>query len=178
MRWWSAIVALVAVSGVSANAQASAWHVDAGAAVLVEAWDRNESGEALAGMVVGVDRRLWRDIAVRAEALTVHVEQAGADAWLRGLTVGGRARWPRSFGRPFVDLAFGWSDATRETPPRGTTFNYLIASGAGIELPAGAVSLELGARWLHVSNNGRQGAHRNPDIQSLGLVIAIGWRDR
>jgi hypothetical protein len=175
MRWWSAIVALVVVSGVSGNAQAAAWHLDVGGSALVEAWDRNESGEALASVVVGADRRLWRGIAIRAEGHAIHVEQAGPDAWVRGLTLGSRGRWVRSFGRPFVDLAFGWSNATHETPPRGTTSNYLIVAGGGVEIPTGAVSLELGARWLHISNAGREGAFRNPDIQSLGFVIGIGW---
>src|SRR5262245_40177458 len=48
MRWWSAIVALVVASSVSTGAQASPWHVDAGGTALVEAWDFNGSGEALA----------------------------------------------------------------------------------------------------------------------------------
>ena len=51
----------------------------------------------------------------------------------------------------------------------------LIIAGGGIEIPTGQVSLELGARWFHMSNNGREGASRNPDIQSLGMIIAIGW---
>ena len=172
------MVALVAASGVSASAQAASWHADVGGTVLVEAWDLNESGESLAGVVVGLDRRLWRGIAVRTEAHATHVEQAGADAWMRGITVGTRGRWYRPYGRPFVDLPFGWSNASRETPPRGTASNYLILSGAGIEIPAGAVSLELGARWFHVSNNGREGARQNPDTQSLGMIIAVGWTRR
>jgi Lipid A 3-O-deacylase (PagL). len=176
MRWWSAIVALVVASSVSSRAQASPWHVDVGGTALVEAWDLNESGEALAGVVVGGDRRIWRGLAIRSEGHLTHVEQEGPDAWLHGITIGARGRWERTFGRPFVDLAFGWANASHETPPRGTTSNYLIVSGGGIELPAGAVSLELGARWFHVSNNGREGAHHNPDIQSLGIVVAIGWR--
>ena len=93
MRWWSAIVALVVVSGVSSRAQASPWHVDAGGTALVEAWDLNESGESLAGLVVGVDRRLWKGLAVRSEAHVAHVEQSGPDAWSRGITFGTRGRW-------------------------------------------------------------------------------------
>jgi hypothetical protein len=175
-RWWSAIVALVVAGSVSSRAQASPWHVDTGGTALVEAWDLNESGESLAGVVIGGDRRIWKGLAIRSEGHLVHVEQEGPDAWLHGITIGTRGRWERPFGRAFVDLAFGWANASRETPPRGTTSNYLIISGGGIELPAGAVSLELGARWFHLSNNGREGARRNPDIQSLGMVIAIGWR--
>src|SRR4029453_16669567 len=115
MRWWSAIVALVAVSGVSATAQASAWHVDAGGATLVEAWDRNESGEALAGVVLGADRRIWRGIAVRTEAQATHIEQAGQDAWLGGWTIGTRGRWAQSFVHPFVESAFGCAQRSADT---------------------------------------------------------------
>jgi hypothetical protein len=176
MRSWSAIVALVVVSGASGRAQASAWHADIGGAAMVEAWDRNESGESIAGVVAGIDRRIWKGLAIRSEGHVAHVEQAGRDAWVHGVTLGTRGRWQRSFGRPFVDVAFGWSSASHETPPRGTASNYLIVTGAGVELPAGPVSLELGARWLHLSNNGRRGRGRNPDIQALGLVIAIGFK--
>ena len=159
----------------SGSAQASAWHVDAGGSALVEAWDLNESGEALAGVVGGVDRRIWKGLAIRTEGHLTHVEQAGQDAWVRGITLGTRGRWERSFGRPFVDVAVGWSNASHATPLRGTTFNYLIVTGAGVEIPTGTVSLELAARWFHISNSGREGGSRNPDIQALGLVIAIGW---
>ena len=166
----------MAVSGLSARAQASPWHADIGGTALVEAWDRNESGESLAGVVLGADRRIWKGLAIRIEGHSAHVEQAGRDAWVNGVTVGTRARWTRAFGRPFIDVAFGWSGATHETPPRGTASNYVIVAGGGVELPSGPVSLELGARWFHLSNAGRSGRHRNPDIQALGLVIAIGWK--
>jgi Lipid A 3-O-deacylase (PagL) len=175
MRWWSAIVALVMLGGTSGSAQARDWHIDVGGSALAEAWNFNEASESLAGPLVGVDRRVWSGLALRFEGLLMHVEQAGQDAWLRGFTIGTRTRWIRSFGRPYVDVAVGLSHATADTPPRGTAFNYLFVSGGGIELPAGAVSLELGARLLHVSNNGREGRHRNPDIESLGVVLAIGW---
>jgi lipid A 3-O-deacylase PagL len=143
--------------------------------VAAEAWDRNESSEALVGLLVGIDRRLWKGIAFRTEGLLMHVEQSGPDAWLRGFTIGSRARWSRSFGRPFVDVGVGLSHATAETPPRGTSSNYLIVSGGGVELDAGRMTLEVGARWLHVSNNGRDGRARNPDIQALGVSVAVGW---
>jgi len=162
------------MSGTSGRAAQSAWHVDAGGTALVEAWDLNESGEALAGVILGVDRSVWKGLAIRAETNVTRIEQEGPNAWLTGATLGTRARWSRSFGRPFVDLAFGFSGATHETPLRGTASNYLIVSGGGIELPAGRISLELAARWFHISNAGRHGARRNPDIQSLGVVVAIG----
>src|SRR4029453_10908001 len=98
MQWWSAIVALVVVSSVSSRAQASPWHVDAGGTALVEAWDLNEAGEALAGVGGGADRRIWKGLAIRSEGHLTHVEQEGPDAWLRGTTLGGRGRWERMYG--------------------------------------------------------------------------------
>jgi hypothetical protein len=173
-----AIVALVVACSTTVNAQASDWSVSGGTVALVEAWDYNEAKESLFGVVVGVDRRIWRRMSARAEGLALRVRQIGEDAWLRGFTVGTRARWPQARLRPFVELAVGLSDSTAIVPVRGTSFNYLLLSGAGVEVPAGNATFELGARWLHVSNNGRDGNHRNPDIQSLGLVVAVVWEPR
>jgi hypothetical protein len=173
-----AIVALVVPGGATVSAQASDWSVSGGALALVEAWDYNEAKESLAGVFLGVDRRVWRRMSARVEGLALRVQQSGPDAWLRGFTLGTRARWPHTPLRPFVELAVGLSDSTTVVPVRGTSFNYLMVSGGGVAVPAGNATLELGARWLHVSNNGRDGNHRNPDIQSLGLVVAVVWEPR
>jgi hypothetical protein len=174
MRAWLMIVALVVASGMTAVAQTPTWHASAGATALVESWDYNESREALTGLVVGIDRHVWRALAMRVEGTVLHIAQDTPDAWLRGGTIGARARWSRSFGHPFIDIAVGLSHSTRDIPVRGTASNFLILAGAGVEVPFRAISLELAARWLHVSNNGRAGRHRNPDIQALGAVVAIG----
>jgi hypothetical protein len=174
MRAWSlGIVALVVITGPAAHAQAPRWHLDAGAAGLVEAWDYNESREAIAGVTAGVDARVWKLLAVRTEGLVLHVTQSGRDAWLRGVTLGVRGRWHHTPLRPFVELAGGISTTTAPVPPRGTSFNYLLVSGGGVAVPLRGAALDLGLRWLHVSNNGREGRHRNPDIQSLGVTAAV-----
>jgi hypothetical protein len=152
-----------------------AWRVDVGVTGLREAWDLNESTESLAGVVAGVDRRVWRGAAVRGELLALRVIQDPEGTWLRGFTVGTRMRWGQGSLRPLVDLAVGLSSATQPVPARGTTFNYLAAVGAGVELPLRRARLTVTARWLHASNNGREGRHRNPDIQSLGGVVSVGW---
>jgi hypothetical protein len=173
MRMWSAIVALLLLGAATAQAQTPNWHLDGGIAALVEAWDENEARESLAGVVAGIDRRVWKALAVRTEGVVLRVSQTGGDAWLRGFTIGVRNRWQPRRVAPFVELAAGLSDSTRPVPPNGTAFNFLIVSGGGVEIALGRASLDLGARWLHVSNNGREG-NRNPDIQTLGLMIGIG----
>jgi hypothetical protein len=177
MRAWL-IVALVVASGMHAVAQTPTWHASVGATALVESWDHNETRESLTGFVAGVDRQLWRALALRVEGTLLRVAQDAPGAWLGGVTIGTRARWSRSFGHPFIDLAVGVSHATRDIPVRGTASNYLILSGGGVEIPVRGFSLELAARWLHLSNNGRSGRHRNPDIQALGAVVAVGLIQR
>ena len=152
-----------------------AWRVDVGAALLREAWDLNGSTESLAGVVAGVDRRVWRGLSVRGELLALRVMQDDADGWLGGFTVGTRMRWGSARVRPVVDVAVGLSNATRPVPPRGTSFNYVAAIGAGVEVPLRPAVVTVTGRWLHASNNGREGRHRNPDIQSLGAVVSVGW---
>ena len=139
-----------------------------------EAWDFNESTESLAGGVAGVDRRVWRGLSLRGELLALRVMQEGDDAWLRGFTVGARQRWGQGSIRPLLDLAVGLSRATRPVPPRGTTFNYLAVIGTGVEVPFRAVVVSVTGRWLHASNNGREGRHRNPDTQAIGAVVSVG----
>jgi len=69
----------------------------------------------------------------------------------------------------FVELGPGisWSDTT--VPPRGTRFNYLLLAGSGVSRRLTRQCHALAAfRWLHISNNGREGRGRNPDIEALG----------
>lgn len=168
---------LASLAALAGDAHAQTWHSDLSTTILIEAWDRNEGREQLAGAAAGVDRRVWRSVAVRAEALALRVWQAGPDAWAGGVLVGPRLRWMAPSPRPYVDVAVGWASASVPVPPRGTRGNYLAAIGSGVELPAGSVRLNLGVRWLHLSNNGREGRHRNPDIQSLGVVFGVGWEN-
>ena len=46
---------------------------------------------------------------------------------------------------------------------------------AGVEMPVRLAIVTVTARWLHASNNGRESRQRNPDIQSLGAVVSVGW---
>jgi hypothetical protein len=152
-----------------------AWHVDVSATFLPEVWDINESRESLAGLAAGIDRRVWRGVAVRGEILALRVFQRPEHAWLGGFTLGTRMRWETRRTRPFVDVGVGLSNSTVPVPSRGTRFNYLALVGAGVELPAGPALISVTGRWLHASNNGRAGRHLNPDIQALGALVGVGW---
>lgn len=155
----------------------AAWHVDFSGAALHEAWDFNGSTEKTAGVFFGIDRRVWRRMALRFELPALHISQDGDDAWLGGVTVGTRFRWrPGGSVSLFVEISVGVSNSTNPTPPRGTNFNYLALMGGGVEIPVRRVYLSLGGRWFHVSNASLIDAARNPDTQSLGVLFGIGWR--
>jgi hypothetical protein len=169
---------LLGALGLSAVAPAGAeaeWRVDVGVTVLREAWDFNGATETLGGVVGGTDRRVWRGVAVRGELVALRVWQRSGDAWLRGFTLGTRMRWGGGAVRPLLDVAVGMSNATGEVPAGGTRFNYLAVIGGGVERAVGATRVVVTGRWLHASNNGREGRHLNPDIQSLGVLVGVGW---
>jgi len=175
MRVWPAIVAFLVLSPPAASAQVDAWHVDVGGMALVEAWDVNQQRESLAGVTAGVERRVWQTLGLRLEGWIVRAFQTGDDAWVRGFGIGPRWRWGSGNLRPFVDLAVGLSHATAGVPPGGTQFNYAALAGGGFQIGRGRPRFDVGARWLHLSNNGRESRARNPDVQALGAVVAIGW---
>jgi hypothetical protein len=162
--------------GILALLLASSPQIDVGVTTLVEVWDLNATRETLAGVIVGADHGVWRGVAIRGELLVLRVVQQPESAWLGGFTVGTRWRWQRDGTRPFIDIAVGLSTASGAVPPTGTHFNYLAAIGAGVERPLGSMTLAVTGRWLHASNNGRNGRSRNPDIQSLGALVSVGWK--
>ena len=135
----------------------------------------NESVEHLAGLQIGIDRRVWRGLAIRAEGMMLRVRQDGDDTWLRGTSVGMRARKRAYHAVLFLDVGGGWAGADRRVPPTGTRYNYLAHLGGGVEMPWSQVRVTLSARWLHLSNGGREGRLANPDIQSLGGFAGVGY---
>jgi hypothetical protein len=168
---------LVSLCVANPLAQRATWHADLAGTALVESWDRNERREFLAGLFAGVDWRAWRGLAIRTEGVLLRVVQQEDDAVLGGFLLGTRTRWGARF-QPYVDIGAGLSQSSQDVPVGGTAFNFLLMAGSGITLPTGRVATSIGGRWLHISNNGREGNDRNPDIQSLGIVVAIGWRSR
>ena len=74
----------------------------------------------------------------------------------------------------FVEGGPGLSWSDTGVPPRGTRFNYLLLAGSGLSRRVGRQTHALlGFRWLHLSNNGRAGRSRNPDIEALGPYAAV-----
>jgi hypothetical protein len=156
--------------------QPPAWTVDVTPASYVEAWEFNDSVEHLTGLQAGADRRVWRALAIRGEGTLLHVHQDGQDTWVRGATVAMRARLGTRRARLFLDVGAGAATAALRVPPTGTRFNYLFVVGGGLEAPWSRFHATLGARWLHLSNGGREGRLANPDIQSLGGFAGLGYR--
>jgi hypothetical protein len=169
------LLVLVLGSATPAVAQERAWTIDVTSGYYVEAWESNGSTEHLAGIQAGVDGRLWRGVALRGEGVVLRVLQQGTQTWLRGATLGMRAR-RGSAARVFLDTGVGFAMAGEPVPPTGTRLNYLLIVGAGLEVPFSRFHVTAGARWLHVSNGGREGRLRNPDLQSLGAFAGVGWR--
>jgi len=138
---------------------------------FVEAWDFNLARERLAGVVASLGYFVFDGWSINLEATAHHVEQEHAR---NGLLVGVSPilRWHLATSGPlsaFADLGPGVSHATRPVPARGTRFNYLLQAGGGItyRLRPGLHAVTA-IRWFHVSNNGRRGRGRNPDIQAVG----------
>ena len=141
-----------------------------------EAWNLNDRREWL---VDGTASVWWafRDgamLVTEFHAARVFQNPSRA-AWVNGFTP--LLRWrllePGAWTL-FVDVGPGisWSDTT--VPPRGTRFNYLLLAGSGLARRLGRQSHAIvGFRWLHVSNNGREGRGRNPDIEALGGYAGV-----
>ena len=174
MRVWPAIVAFLVLPPPSAAAQGDEWHVDVGGAALVEAWDLNDHREWLTGVTAGMENRLWRTLRLRLEGWFIRSLQEGADGWVAGFDIGPRWRWGTGRARPFADLSVGLST------PRGAArrHSFQLRRSSGRWTAGGPGRTGKTRRWrgrLHLSNNGREGRQRNPDIQSLGAVVAVGW---
>lgn len=78
----------------------------------------------------------------------------------------------------FVEVGAGVSWSDTRVPVRGTTFNYLAETGVGIARRIGRQTHAVaGLRGIHVSNGGRAGLGRNPDIEALGgyVGLAVGF---
>jgi hypothetical protein len=146
------------------------WNLELATHAAVEAWNYNISHEEMYAIRAGLTYGVRDGLAVTAAGPLYYVDQRGVDAWLLGATTGVRGRFLRR-GRAtaFWEFEVGVSEADTSTPPRGTRFNYLVMGGAGatIRIRPG-LHLLAAMTWVHVSNNGLAGRHRNPDIEAVG----------
>lgn len=151
------------------------WHLELALHGALETWNYNTSREELSGLSAGVTYGLTEGLVLTTRAPLYYVGQRGKDALLFGVIAGVRSR---VFGGPrasmFVEFDVGISEADTITPPRGTRFNYLALGGAGGTFALGRRVHLLGViRWIHVSNGGRAGRSRNPDIEAVGPQIGV-----
>ena len=74
----------------------------------------------------------------------------------------------------FVELGAGVSWSDTDVPPRGTKFNYLIVTSAGLTHKlSDQVYAIASARVLHLSNASLMGPNRNPDIEAVGGYFGV-----
>jgi hypothetical protein len=155
------------------------WHVEFGVQAALEAWNYNPSHEELYGLIQGVTYGLRDGLVLTARQRIFYVSQRLNDSRLLGLTAGLRGRiYRRGRASAFWQFDFGVSDAAVATPPRGTRFNYLAMGNAGATIRvARAVHVLASMRLTHISNAGRAGRSRNPDIEAVGpqLGVLVGF---
>jgi lipid A 3-O-deacylase PagL len=152
-----------------------AWTLQLAGHAAIETWNYNVSHEDLWGVVPGFTYGLGKGVVFAATVPLYFVSQRGNDAWLVGGTFGFRGRiYRRARTSLFWEFDVGLSQADTYTPPGGTRFNYLALGGAGatVRLRPGT-HLAATMRWIHVSNNGLAGRHRNPDIEAVGPQIGV-----
>lgn len=194
-RTGAVAIALVPLTSAVARADQDADHrsprergtlgLEIAGGLFVEAWNLNERRESLAGGRAGVSWCVIDDLAVLFEfhALRVFQEPDRA-AFVSGFTpvvrwylAGSPHRSPASAAAEwslFAELGPGISWSDTRVPPRGTGFNYLLLAGSGVMVRLGRQAhLVTGFRWLHISNNGREGRARNPDIEALGGYAGV-----
>ena len=151
------------------------WHVELAYHAAAETWNYNVSREEMHGVSAGLTYGVLDGLVVTARAPLYYVDQRGIDGCLFGLTAGVRGRvYRRGRVSLFLDVDVGIYEADTIVPPRGTRFNYLAMGGGGatITLRPG-VHLLTAMRWAHVSNGGREGRDRNPDIEAVGPQVGV-----
>jgi hypothetical protein len=155
------------------------WQLELSGHTGIETWNYNISHEEMYGGFAGASYGLRDGLALTAGAPLYYVSQRGVDGWLLGATFGVRGRVYRARATTiFLGFEVGVSESDTFVPPRGTRFNYLALGTAGVMVRAKAGVHVFGAiKWIHVSNNGLAGRHRNPDIEAVGpqLGVLIGF---
>jgi len=155
------------------------WNVELSSYIAFETWNYNTSREEMYGIGVGLTYGLGKGVVLTARAPLYYVSQRGIDGLLLGVTTGVRGRICRYKAASFFwEVDVGISEADTIVPPRGTRFNYLAMGNAGATIRvAPAVHVLASMRLTHISNAGRAGRSRNPDIEAVGpqLGVLVGF---
>jgi hypothetical protein len=176
-----AVMAVLALSALPAVAQErdpftkGTVGVEFGVAPLVEIWNLNGHREPMLEGNASFWGAIRNRVAIGIEFQHGYVFQHTPGALVQGISP--LVRWKIADNPEwdwFVEGGPGvsWSDLS--TPPRGTKFNYLFQAGAGVLKRTGkSQHLLLAYRFLHLSNNHREGREHNPDLEMMGLYL--GW---
>jgi hypothetical protein len=151
------------------------WHLELGGAGAVEAWNYNISHEDLIAFVPGLTYGLRDGLVFGASWPMYYVVQRGSDSYVLAGTFGVRGRvYGRQRWSVYLEGRLGVSQADTIVPPRGTRFNFLAIGGGGItaRLSKGVHGF-AGVDLTHISNAGREGDNRNPDIEAIGPKFGV-----
>jgi Lipid A 3-O-deacylase (PagL) len=150
--------------------------IELGGSVFLEAWNLNGRQEQLLDGSAAI-WWAWTDgfSLVNEYHATRVFQEPSRDAFVHSLVP--LIRWrvlDRKAADWFAELGPGISWSDTGVPPRGTRFNYLVAAGTGIARRlTPQVHATMSFRWLHLSNSGREGRGRNPDIEAFGGYIGL-----
>lgn len=149
--------------------------IEFGLGLLGEAWNLNETHEWLVDGTVGFWWAFAPGRSVVVEFHNTRVFQDTRAAFVQGFSPLFRWRMrERGTWRLYAEVGPGISWSDFEVPPRGTRFNYLFQGGFGVQRRLGTnLHFHTSFRFLHLSNNGREGIDRNPDIEALGAQTGV-----
>ncbi|HJU44905.1 MAG TPA: acyloxyacyl hydrolase [Vicinamibacterales bacterium] len=176
--WLLAAVLFVAAPAVAQERQPfqqGAVGIEGAVAPLIETWNLNGHREPM----IEMNAAFWGAVSDRfnlgIEFRHAFVFQHTPGAFVQGISPLLRWRFAdTTVWDWFVEAGPGVSWSDLDTPPRGTRFNYLFQSGVGaMRRLARSQQLVLAYRFLHLSNNHREGRERNPDLEMMGIYL--GW---
>ena len=149
--------------------------IEGSVAPLIEIWNLNGHREPMIEMNASFWGAVSDRVSLGIEFRHAFVIQHTPGSFVQGISP--LFRW-RFADKPawdwFVEAGPGVSWSDLETPPRGTRFNYLFQAGAGaMRRMAGSQHLVIAYRFLHLSNNHREGRDKNPDLEMMGVYL--GW---
>jgi hypothetical protein len=149
--------------------------IEIGVAPMIEIWNINEEHEQVIEGTASFWGAIGKRVALGAEFHHAFVVQNAPGAFVQGLSPLVRVKLtqqPKTNWYVEAGPGVSWSDLT--TPVRGTKFNYLFQAGTGLIRRVGRNShVNIAYRFFHLSNNGRAGKDRNPDLEMMGGYA--GW---